>query len=228
VSEGRPADAVSSAADDGAALAALLRTILRDVAHELRGPVQSAVVNLEVLRRRAAAGKLEDVPGRADVVEAEVRRMHGLADAFLGLLREPAAEPVTVTAEKLLAGAILLIDVVARSCRVRWECDALSVDVLIHVRPEPAVLAIVSQCVAAVHAAGEGGTVRVQARSEPDAFVMEIVAETEAAREADASLMAAPREAIEGWLELAGGTVLLGTGSDTRSASAVLTLRRAT
>jgi signal transduction histidine kinase len=58
-----------------------------DLAHEIKNPLNSMVINLEVMRSRARKGDADGVIERAAVIESEVLRLNGLIDGVLKLLR---------------------------------------------------------------------------------------------------------------------------------------------
>jgi signal transduction histidine kinase len=210
----------SGEVDGDRAITLLLKEIARDIAHELRGPVQSVVVNLEVLRRRAAKGQMEDVESRAAILEQEVRRLHGLADAFVGLLREPSAGPSTMPAETMLAVAEPIIDVIARSRHVTLERRDPAPGTLVRVRAEPAALALIRLVLALCDAAGDRATLIMECDTAPDTFIVGLElrpaegdhgeAVAEAARENATRAL----DAANAWLGDVGGTASVEPGSD--------------
>jgi signal transduction histidine kinase len=75
---------------------ALLARWADELAHEIKNPFHAMVINLELVKRRAG----EDAEGareRAQVVESEIHRVHGLIDSLLTLARPwPATETAHV------------------------------------------------------------------------------------------------------------------------------------
>src|SRR5688500_20395618 len=69
-----------------------------DLAHEIKNPLNAIVVNLEVLRRKLAAGAADAALERANVVDEEIARVHTLVDQLLQLVRPPrgASGPVAL------------------------------------------------------------------------------------------------------------------------------------
>src|SRR5687768_15378066 len=65
----------------------LISRLADDLAHEIKNPLNSMVINIEVLRSRVRKGDTQGVLDRADVLEAEVTRLNGVLDAMLKLLR---------------------------------------------------------------------------------------------------------------------------------------------
>lgn len=65
-----------------------------ELAHEIKNPFHAMVINLELVRRRV--GDAEGLRDRADVVESELHRVHGLIDSLLQIVRP---WPPTATAD---------------------------------------------------------------------------------------------------------------------------------
>jgi signal transduction histidine kinase len=150
-----------------AAVLELLREIRRDVAHELRGTVQSVVVNTEVTRRRLAAGDTEGVAERVEVVESEVRRMHGVTDALLSLLRPPPFERRVFDVGSVLELVEPLLLVLARTARSALRMPAAGSAPLVRSRPEALALALVRLARSFSTLAGVRGDVALERRVEP-------------------------------------------------------------
>jgi len=225
----------ASVADADHALAAMLRDISKDIAHELRGPVQSVVVNLEVMKRRAVRGETADIETRADILEMEIRRLHGLADAFLGLLRSPPAEPVTMPAETMLAVAVPLIEVLAKARRIRVEHNGAPSGTLVRVRAEPAALALVHLALALCDSAAGGDVLVIGSREADRAFAVELeIRPTNGGSGGDDGDRRLPdrlRHALpiaNVWLGETGGTAAARAGSDSVRLSVAVTVPRAT
>lgn len=212
-------------------LAVLLRAISRDVAHELRGPVQSVVVNLEVLKRRAARGEMADVESRAALLEDEVRRLHAVADGFLALIDPPPEEPSMMAAEILLALAYPMIDVIAKARRVTLERSGPPPGMLARVRPQPLALALIQLALALCDSAAPGDSLGLhgEAAGGDLRLRLELVAREGGPSDgaaADAAHDAMP--AAEAWVRQAGGTATLETGSDKVRVRILIELPRAT
>jgi signal transduction histidine kinase len=58
-----------------------------DLAHEIKNPLHAMVINLELVKRRAAAADPEPLVERVQVVEAELLRVHSLIESLLRLIR---------------------------------------------------------------------------------------------------------------------------------------------
>lgn len=101
-----------------------LHTLSAGVAHEIRNPLSAIDLNLHLLQEEVAAdsGNPEAVQGYLDIVNAEVRRMRGIADNFLRFARPTS----------LVLGNVNL-DEVARHIGdlVRYEAQERGVSVVI-------------------------------------------------------------------------------------------------
>lgn len=64
---------------------ALLARWADELAHEIKNPFHAMVINLELVKRRA--GDAEPARERAEIVESELHRVHGLIDSLLKLIR---------------------------------------------------------------------------------------------------------------------------------------------
>lgn len=86
-----------------------------DLAHEVKNPLHSMVINLEVLRRRVASGATAEALQRADVIGVELARVHQLVEQIL-LLLLPDREGVRVLdLDDALAEIVPLLDIRARA-----------------------------------------------------------------------------------------------------------------
>lgn len=76
----------------------LVSRMADDLAHEIKNPLNSMVINIEVLRSRVRKGDVEGALDRASVLESEVLRLNGLIDGLLKLMRpgRPSLDGVPV------------------------------------------------------------------------------------------------------------------------------------
>jgi C4-dicarboxylate-specific signal transduction histidine kinase len=81
-------------------------------------------VNLEVLRRKLAAGAADAALERANVVDEEVLRVHTLVDQLLQLVRPPRAEAGPVSLDDALDELRPLLEVQAKSARAGFQMSA--------------------------------------------------------------------------------------------------------
>ena len=95
----------------------LISRIADDLAHEIKNPLNSMVINLEVLRSRARKGDADGVMGRADVLEMEIRRLHTLVEGLLRLLRPDRRPGTGIPVDTLLTELEELAGTQARLAR---------------------------------------------------------------------------------------------------------------
>ncbi len=209
-------DAVALHAGD-AEVGWLLRAIGRDVAHEVRGPVQSMLVNIEVLRRRAADANV--VLDRAAVLEEEVRRLHALSEAFLLLARPAEPGPKNIAVETLLAAIDPLLRAMARGGRVRYEREPVAAALRVRVRCEPVWLALLRLAFELRNHAAGGGEMTVQGTGDAAAVVLRLESRGLAGEErtggTDGAALNHALRLASTWLGNEGGTADLDGGSDT-------------
>ncbi len=73
-----------------------------DLAHEIRNPLNAIVVNLEVLRRRVAAGANDKALELTGVIDEEIARLNQLVDQLVYLMRPPRSEPNPVPVDEAI------------------------------------------------------------------------------------------------------------------------------
>jgi signal transduction histidine kinase len=127
-----------------------------DLAHEIKNPLNSIVINLEVLKVRITRGDVEGATGRTAVIEEEVRRLHLLIDRILLLLRPESFEASNLPVDSALSEIVPLVEAQARLARNRFtsECEST---VLVPVRRDLFKFALLSLFIAVHDRLGEGG-----------------------------------------------------------------------
>ncbi len=125
---------------------ALVSRLADDLAHEIKNPLHAMVINLEVMRRRVAAGDTEIALERAAVIEQEIERTHHLVDLLLKLVRpDRNHEQHAYSLAGALDEVLPLIELQARLARVPLQCEDVDIDAPIgiaHPAVKFAVLAI--------------------------------------------------------------------------------------
>lgn len=86
-----------------------------DLAHEIKNPLHAMVINLELVKRWAGGADPDPIIQRAEIVEAELHRVHRLVDSLLRLLR-PWPDRPTADPDQILE---LLEPVVSARARIR-------------------------------------------------------------------------------------------------------------
>ncbi|MGH7466653.1 MAG: histidine kinase dimerization/phospho-acceptor domain-containing protein [Longimicrobiales bacterium] len=108
---------------------AVLSRLADDLAHEIKNPLNSMVINLEVLRNRVEKGATDPALERAAVLDHEIRRLHTLVDGLLRLLRPPQSDAAATTSMSLVLEELQpLLQLRARLAHVEMRVDGLAVD----------------------------------------------------------------------------------------------------
>lgn len=146
----------------------ILSRLADDLAHEIKNPLNAIVVNLEVLRRRASTGSPDAVLERADVIEQEIRRVHGLVDQLLQLLRPARAEAGPLAVDGIIDSLTAALEVQAKAARVALLVE-LESSLYAQIRSEPFKFALLNLVARAVDAeAAAGGGVAIEAKRAAD------------------------------------------------------------
>ncbi|MBI4408159.1 MAG: HAMP domain-containing histidine kinase [Gemmatimonadetes bacterium] len=102
----------------------LIRRLAEDIAHELKNPLHSLVINLELLRRRVAGGATDSALDRVAILEQELGRVHRLTDALLQLMRASHQNGRAFAIEAGMAELLPLLEAQARHDRVELTCES--------------------------------------------------------------------------------------------------------
>lgn len=89
-----------------------------DLAHEIRNPLNAMVVNLEVLRRRVAAGAQDKALDLTGVIDQEIARLTKLVDQLVFLMRPPRADANPMSVDETVEELRLLLETQAAGARV--------------------------------------------------------------------------------------------------------------
>jgi C4-dicarboxylate-specific signal transduction histidine kinase len=148
---------------------AVLRRLADDLAHEIKNPLHSLVINLEVLRTRVEKGATAAALERAAVLEHEIRRLDSLIDGWLRLVRLPAGHDAATSLALVLDEMVPLLDMRARLARVSFQADDLVADVFTAVPADAlrfGLLLIADSVLEDAHQLN--ATMRLTARSQPE------------------------------------------------------------
>jgi signal transduction histidine kinase len=134
----------------------LVSSLADDLAHEIKNPLNSIIVNLEVLKVRLARSDTEAALGRARVVEEEVRRLHQLIDRMLMLLRPDREEASNLPLDSALDELVPLIHAQTRLARNEFHYDCAAT-VFVAIRRDTLKFALLNLVLATHARLGEGG-----------------------------------------------------------------------
>lgn len=146
----------------------VLSRLAEDLAHEIKNPLNSIVINLEVLRRLSAAGAREKVLDRSAVIEQEVLRVHALIDEMLQLLRPPRPELEPQSLDAIIGSLQHAIETQAKGARVALHVDVES-SLYAQVRAGTFKFALLNLLTRAIDAeTSAGGAVMLEAKRVDD------------------------------------------------------------
>lgn len=206
-----------SAPDTATRQLELIGRVADDLAHEIRNPLNALIINIEVLRRRATAGDTAAVLERLAVLETEARRLHGLVDNLITLLRPARDDASVVRLGDALDPVLPLLGPIAGAAGLEVHRDPSIDDALVAVRPGALRFALLLLLEAAVRTT-DGRHVAIAGRLDDRvagvtiAFASRLSADDFAARTRDAITAAAEL------LEEGGGVVQAEAGRPPRDA----------
>jgi signal transduction histidine kinase len=139
----------------------LLERLADDLAHEIKNPLHSMVINLEVLKRRLArAGEPDEVLRYIGVLGGELERVNRRIELLLRLSR-PGRGPEAATLNELLEELMELVQLEARRRQVTVEYDPgnrISRVQVARAATRQVILNLVLEVLAALE---DGGTLRL-------------------------------------------------------------------
>jgi signal transduction histidine kinase len=193
----------------------LLERLADDLAHEIKNPLHSMVINLEVLRRRVmrnGGGEQDDVLRYIGVLSGELDRVNRRIELLLRLSR-PGRGAESTTLGELAEELMELVQLEARHRATTVEYDPGLHVVRVHVPREPARQVILNLVLEVIDGLGTGAALRISISEEGGEARLRVTGTGAAAGEARfTSRLAVARALAEGLggrvdpLEGAGGT----------------------
>ena len=177
----------------------LVSRLADDLAHEIKNPLNSIVINLEVLKVRVGRGDAGGALDRAAVIEHEARRLHLMVDRLLQLLRPDREEADSFALDRVLDELLPLVEAQARLARntLSIDCDAA---IFVPARRDIFKFALLNLLTTVHDRLGEnGGTLSVSCEPAEAALRLVIMA----VASADGEPLAAPPAGFEDSLALA-------------------------
>ncbi|MEJ2187457.1 MAG: HAMP domain-containing sensor histidine kinase [Gemmatimonadota bacterium] len=165
MSDVRPADLRANQLD-------LLSRLADDLAHEIKNPLNSMVVNLELVCRLAASGHGDAVDERVAILEEAVQRVHALVDALLGTIRPPEPGETTDTAVVLYeVKPLLQARAHVANVELSFEGDEGG---RVAMPPHELAQLILNVVDNAMDVVGKGGQIRITTAAGPDTVTLRV------------------------------------------------------
>lgn len=155
---------------------AAVGTMAAGLAHEVRNPLNSAALQLQVLRRRLARG--DSTPASIDpvaaLVEDEIRRLERLVNDFLSFARPRPLDLQSTALDELCRGVIALVAPETEASGVQVELDMPPSLPLIKADPERLRQVLQNLVRNAIEAMPEGGRLTLRVRLGEDQVELEV------------------------------------------------------
>ena len=180
----------------------LLERLADDLAHEIKNPLHSMVINLEVLKRRVArADSPEEVQRYIGVLAGELERVNRRIELLLRLSR-PGRGPESTTLNELVEELMELIQLEARHADASVDYLPEGAPSRVVVPREPTRQAILNLVLEVIDHMERGGTLRIAIREHEGRAQLAV---------ADSSVAVAAIQADPGATRLAAAAALAGS-----------------
>ena len=153
----------------------LLSRLAADISHEIKNPLHAMVINLELVRRKVEKGDAAQALERVAIVEDEIRKVHGLANALLEALRPPRDARTSCGFEAVFKEFAPLITARARCARVELELTGDPVGNIVGLPAHELRLLFLNLADRAVRVAGAGGSVALVVRPGEGGIELDVV-----------------------------------------------------
>ncbi|HEX6041365.1 histidine kinase dimerization/phospho-acceptor domain-containing protein [Longimicrobium sp.] len=207
-----PTGAVLAVADPVAVRANkldLLERLADALAHEIKNPLHSMVINLEVLKRRLSRAPTEgtDVLRYATVLGEELDRVNRRIELLLRLSRPDRGGPDDTTLNELVEEVMELVSVEARHREARVAYEPGGIMARVHVGRQHARQIILNLFLDVLDGLGGGDTLAVDIRAEGGRAVLTVSGGSSSATGGERlSVAAALAEAVGGRVDVEGGS----------------------
>ena len=152
----------------------LLSRLAGDISHEIKNPLHAMVINLELVRRKIEKGEAPQALERVAIVEDEIRKVHGLANALLEALRPPRDAQATSSFSAVLQELMPLVNARARLARVDLELKEEALALIVPLSAQDLRLLFLNVVDRAVRAAHSGDAISLRAWATADDGRLEV------------------------------------------------------
>lgn len=156
---------------------ALIGTMSAKLAHEIRNPLSTVVINMHLLQKTMAAQLDADKKSLLDVMAVELRRVQGIVEDYLKFARLPRLRPAPLSLNTLIEQRVPLLQSSLGNSKVKLEIRLASDLPLIHADQEQLWQAMLNLARNAVEAMPDGGTLTIQTATD-GGFVLLRVSDT--------------------------------------------------
>lgn len=186
----------------------LLERLADALAHEIKNPLHSMVINLEVLKRRLTRAPTEggDVLRYATVLGEELERVNRRIELLLRLSRPDRAGPDDTTLNELVEEVLELVNLEARHREARVEYEPGAQLARVRVARQHARQIILNLVLDALDGLEGGGTLHVGIHAGRDRAVLTVTGGAASHEGESLSVAAALAEAVGGRVDVDGDT----------------------
>jgi signal transduction histidine kinase len=186
----------------------LLERLADALAHEIKNPLHSMVINLEVLKRRLTRAPTEggDVLRYATVLGEELERVNRRIELLLRLSRPDRGGSDDTTLNELVDEVMELVTLEARNRDARVEYDRAAAMARVHVGRQHARQIILNLVLDALDGLGGGDTLRVEIGGEPGRVLLTVSGGSPMDGGERMAVAAALAEAVGGRVDVDGAT----------------------
>ncbi|MCC6524494.1 MAG: PAS domain S-box protein [Polyangiaceae bacterium] len=156
---------------------AAVGTLAAGLAHEIRNPLNGALLHLTLLERQLAGGVVtKDAVEAVHVVSSEIRRLSNLVSDFLDFARPRSLTLALVSVQDLCQKSLALVAALAAGAGVRLELTCPDTEIRAELDAsmiEQVLLNLLQNAVEAT-TGGAGSAVKLRAYREPHTVVFEV------------------------------------------------------
>jgi signal transduction histidine kinase len=155
---------------------AAVGTLAAGLAHEVRNPLNSATLQLQVLERKLAKGKLDEasVQTTVVVVKSELERLDALVSDFLAFAKPKPITPTPSDLNELIRRVVQLVNVEAASKRVELKLSLDDGLGLMPLDPQSIRQVLLNLIRNAIEALSDGGAVTICTRPAPNSASVQL------------------------------------------------------